>query len=157
MILGCVPGSKSRRLDQPRDVDTAWEGRTHPWLSDELIALKAPWVAYLENFAGVDTGVEEVGVLNLRSGGFRHCDIGPWSSNGSFFYMTGIVVTNQGSVAWIGEERDWPHFEKEVFACESGHPRQLAQGQSITLHSLRLHEPFVSWTNGSRTESARLK
>ncbi|MGN6557396.1 MAG: hypothetical protein ACTHLH_05220, partial [Solirubrobacterales bacterium] len=96
MVFGCVSGSKPQRLDRPQEIDPSQPTQKNPWLLDELIVLHSPWVAYLEHFVRVDSGIDEVAALNLRNGKFRHCEIGPWASNGPSFNMAGIVVTRQG-------------------------------------------------------------
>ena len=67
-VFGCMGGFQPRWLNRPREAETPWEGETRPWIDSELIALNAPWVAYQENFANVDVGTKELGVLDLRSG-----------------------------------------------------------------------------------------
>jgi hypothetical protein len=158
VVLGCVKGHKPQRLDRPRQADTPWEGATQPWIDSELIALDAPWVAYVENFVNVDVGDKEVGVLNLRSGARWHCPIGPWSTIAETgFETTGIVVTQKGSAGWIGEERTLQKRRREVHACEGARRQILDEGPGIGLHSLRLHGITLSWTDAGAPRSAQLR
>ncbi|MGN6255667.1 MAG: hypothetical protein ACTHO8_11900 [Solirubrobacterales bacterium] len=162
MVFGCVPGSRPQRLDFPREANTPWEGRSKPWVGVEgkSIALHAPWVGYLENFVNVDVGDMNVAALNLRTGRFRHCDIGRWSSAaGTYFWMAGITVTKKGSVGWIGERQGSPEFHEMVAACEGSKVRHLDsdEGEAIDLHSLRLHEPRLLWLHSGAIRSARIR
>lgn len=159
MVFGCVPGYRPQRLDFPREADTPWEGRSKPWVGVEgkLITLHAPWVGYLENFVNVDVGDMNVAALNLRTGRFRYCDVGRWSSvAGTGFRMTGIVVTKAGNVGWIGEQRGFEDGENQVFACEGLRRKLLDHGEGIALESLRLREPRLLWSHSGSIRSARI-
>ncbi len=158
LILGCVPGYKPRRLDVPRQANTPWEGKSTPWLNAESMALNGDWVGYSENFVNVDVGDMQAAALNLRTGSARYCDFGSWSSvAGVWFRMTGIVITEKGSVGWIGDQQETGNSVHEVGVCEGTRRRVLDQGGAIALHSLRLHGHNLSWTDRGISRTVQLR
>lgn len=120
--------------------------------------MRAPWVAYLENFIEVDVGDLEVGVMNLRTGRSRHCYLSRWGAAAwGWFSMTGLVVNRVGNVAWIGEREEREGEVREVAVCEGGEVRRLDSGPDIALRSLRLRGSRLTWIHGAATRAALLQ
>ncbi|HET8956283.1 MAG TPA: hypothetical protein VFN18_11555 [Solirubrobacterales bacterium] len=123
-----------------------------------MIALRAPWVAYKVNFVHVDVGEIEMAIMNLRVGGWRRCSVGTWSSaGGTWFAMTGLVVSKFGGVGWAGKRENPLGDQREIATCAGKSMRLLDSGLGIALHSLRLREPFLRWVHDGQTKQFRLR
>ncbi len=123
-----------------------------------MISLRAPWVAYKVNFVRVDVGDIEMAVMNMRVGEWRRCPIDTWSSaGGTWFAMTGLVVSEFGGVGWVGERENPAGDQREIATCTGESMRLLDTGPGIGLHSLRLDEPFLRWVHDGQTKQFRLR
>src|SRR5215469_2350820 len=114
--------------------------------------LRATWVAYSERFLGVDTSVTAVVAKDLDSSTTKYCRLGFTQAPSALPKVTGIVIKDNGSVAWLGETRPPATtgrgpLTREVGVCDSDGNRVVETGEGLQLDSLALHGSKLSWVN----------
>lgn len=125
-----------------------------------LVRLAGGYVAFSARSSGIDTGRTTVNVVRLSNGHLitsapatQHVAVEAFSSAPS------LVVRSDGSVAWIGVITSVMHSKGylEVHKVDRTGAKMLDQGATIVANSLRLRGGHLSWQNGSRTRSAKLR
>jgi hypothetical protein len=153
---GCLfAGGPARRLE-PVD---------HGQLERKPLELNSPWVGYtvVRIFGGRNTSA--IIVRNLRTGRFKTRLPGTVAQTGALSLVAGMVLKNNGSVAWIGERGG----TRQVEASDSSGFRVLDESSGpgsylfehdpalgIDRRSLTLHGSTVTWLDSGMAHSAEL-
>ena len=127
-IYACLYSQNKRRF-------LGWEDECQQMTAASQFILAGPYVGYVETTCGLVSGDQDVVVRNIKTNKVKHAGgavrfVGEAPGNEQSSYITDLVMSRTGSVAWIGEH----DAESDGVGNGSGDQRQvrmLFEGSAI--------------------------